>query len=157
MLVALALGAAFTALFAFAASMLMRYVPWATFVGFWPVVFAAAGITALVVPSTRHSFAARACIMLLGIELCIGFLPFTLGVCPPFALQRIGLLPWVLIIASAVCLVLATGLGRIEFLAASVVLFALGLGLSWIDLGTVDRFLIMRANLHKTFLLSQLR
>ena len=140
-LIVITVAVAMTALFiAMANSAIARY-PRLEIFNFWPELLIVAGTTLLVCFYDRLPFAIRITGLIFCVELALGLLPFTLGICPLHSLERISIVPVILGCAAIVCFVYFLATKRSGALIVMVLLF--GLGLVWMlgEVGISERLL----------------
>ncbi len=146
--VVLSLVVFIAALFAVAVNYGVSYMPQLSALGFWPLLFVVVGTTLLVCFGHKISLRARLCGLIACIELCLAFLPFTLGICPLQSLSRIGDATAVLWLVVAACIAIALIFDRGDFLALGTGLAALALAVSYFDMGVVDRVVMFSSYFH---------
>ncbi len=146
--VVLSLVVFIAALFAVAVNYGVSYMPQLGTWGFWPLLFVVVGTTLLVCFGHKISLRARLCGLIACIEVCLAFLPFTLGICPVQSLGRLGDATEVLWLVVAACFVVALVFDRGDFLALGTGLAALALAVSYFDMGVVDRVAMFSSYFH---------
>ena len=146
--VVLSLVVFIAALFAAAVNYGVSYMPQLSTWGFWPLLFVVVGTTLLVCFGHKLSLRVRLCGLVACIELCLAFLPFTLGICPIHSLSRIGDATKVLWLVVVACIAIALIFDRGDFLALGTGLAALALAITYFDMGVVDRVAIFPSYFH---------
>lgn len=146
-----------TLLFVGAVNYLISRIPGASIWGFWPVLLIVVGTTALVCFADKAPLALRLCGLVACIELCIGLLPFTLGICPLRCLDRLSDLSMLVWLAVAACLIIAFAFDRLDFLALGVGLIAVALAVTYFDLGVYDRLVMFSSYSRHNITLSLLK
>lgn len=121
-------------------SFILRH-PEQELINFWPVAFIVVGITFLVCFYDCVSFAIRVSVMLFCLELCGAFLPFALGICPPWSLERIGAVPVLFAIVGCASLLWGFVCKRSEGLVVAAIVFIGTLVFAMIDMGLFERSL----------------
>lgn len=144
-------------LFIAAANYLVSRIPGVNVWGFWPMILVVAGTTALVCFADKAPLALRLCGLVGCIELCIALLPFTLGICPPRCLGRLGDLSALLWLSVVACIIIAFAFDRIDFLALGIGLIAVALAVSYYDLGVFDRLAMFSSYSRHNITLSLLK
>lgn len=155
--IVVALVALTTLLFVFAVNNLISRIPGASIWGFWPVLLVVVGTTALVCFADKAPLALRLCGLVACIELCIGLLPFTLGICPLRCLDRLSDLSMLVWLAVVACLIIAFAFDRLDFLALGVGLIAVALAVTYFDLGVYDRLMMFSSYSRHNITLSLLK
>ncbi len=146
--VVLSLVVFIAALFAVAVNYGISYMPQLSAWGFWPLLFVVVGTTLLVCFGHKLSLRVRLCGLIACIELCLAFLPFTLGICPVQSLWRIGDATKVLWLVVVACIAIALIFDRGDFLALGTGLAALALAISYFDMGVIDRIAMFSSYFH---------
>ena len=146
--VVLSLVVFIAALFAVAVNYGVSYMPQLSTWGFWPLLFVVVGTTLLVCFGHKLSLRVRLCGLVACIELCLAFLPFTLGICPVHSLSRIGDATEVLWLVVVACIAIALIFDRGDFLALGTGLAALALAITYFDMGVVDRVAMFSSYFH---------
>ena len=136
-----AVAAAMTVLFVVIANSIIARHSDLSLVDFWPCLFIVAGTTLLVCFYDRLSFAVRLSALLFCVELCFAFIPFTLGVCPPHALSRLSMLPFVLLCVSCVCAGYALARKKSEFYLIAVAVLGVALFCGMTEIGIFERLI----------------
>ena len=133
---------AMTALFVAVASSLVARNPEWELIDFWPALFIVVGTTVLICFYDRVSLAIRLCGLLFCLELCALFLPFTLGICPPYSLERITYVPLIFGSVGGVCLIVAISKHLPVLFVITVVLFGIALVCFMVDVGLLERLML---------------
>lgn len=136
------------ALFAVAVNYGVSYMPQLSTWGFWPLLFVVVGTTLLVCFGHKLSLRVRLCGLVACMEVCLAFLPFTLGICPIQSLSRIGDATEVLWLVVVACIAVALIFDRGDFLALGTGLAALALAVSYFDMGVIDRIAMFSSYFH---------
>lgn len=147
-LVVFALAAALTVLVAVVAYLFVSNVPGVRLSGFWPLFFLVAGTVVLVCLTEELSLGVRLCGLVLCSEVCLTLLPFTLGICPPSSLDRLGDVCIIMWFAVALCLLAAIIFHRGDLLALSVGLLAVTIAVTFVEIGAVERLAAFSSYMH---------
>ena len=134
-------AAAATALFLASINSFILRHPEQELINFWPVAFIVIGITFLVCFYDCVSFAIRVSTMLFCLELCGVLLPFTLGICPPWSVERIGVVPMLFAGVGCACLLWSCIYRRSEGVVVAAMVFIGALVFAMIDIGLFERSL----------------
>lgn len=133
--VAAALAIALAAFFVVITKLFVARVDELSIIGFFPLLFVVVGTICLVCFTAELSLGVRILCLILCVELCMAFLPFTTGLCPLQSLSRLGVVTGIMFAAAAV----STGVGIIKqnlgLLFAAVCLFTLALVFLYFETG----------------------
>lgn len=123
-------------------SALMPYVPGKTVSlgGFAPLILAAVGIIVLVCGSKGMLLTTRVFLLIFCCEAAVALLPFTLGLCPPIALQGVGETSLLLWFAAALSLMACLVFGRGDLLGLVIVFTGFAMASTAFDIGLFQWF-----------------
>lgn len=140
-----AIAVATTAFFVMVAnSIISRHPEW-DLIDFWPELLVVAGVTLLVCFYERLSFVVRLSALLFCIELCLALLPFTLGIYPPFALDRTSIIPALLVCFGVTSFIVGLVKKTPLYFLIAVVLCGIALVWGTIEMGLVERLRAMES------------
>lgn len=139
----LAMVVALCILFAVVASVAVAQIPGSSVLGFWPLLFVVVGTAALACFADKVTFPCRVALLIFCLELCVGALPFTLGIAPSASFARLGDASVVLWFIVCMVLVAAAAFHRSDLLVVAVGIAAIALLVSFYEMGIFARLVAM--------------